>query len=41
MIQFLIGFSVGIYLGTYYNCRPLTDSLIKCIKNKMPVKREK
>ena len=22
MAQFVIGFAAGVYIGTYYNCRP-------------------
>lgn len=36
MLQFIFGFSIGIYIGSYYNCKPQVEELIKIIKEKMP-----
>ena len=33
MIQFFIGFSCGIYIGTFYNLKPMINNLIKMIKD--------
>lgn len=40
MWQFLAGFSVGIYVGTYYECKPALEYLRKVIIEQAPKKRE-
>ena len=40
MIRFIIGFGLGLYTGTYYNCKPIIDRLQDCIKDNMPEKKE-
>ena len=41
MLEFLLGFSSGIYLGSYYNCKPQLENLIKMIKEKLPEPKDK
>lgn len=36
MFQFLIGFSVGIYIGTIYNFRPTINFITKLVKQNFP-----
>jgi len=36
MIKFLIGFSSGLYVGTYYDIKPQFNYIIKCIKDNIP-----
>ena len=36
MWQILFGFSAGIYVGTYYDCKPYMDTLGVWIKEHMP-----
>lgn len=31
MWQFLCGFSAGMYLGTYYNCRPTINQFMAVV----------
>ena len=39
MWQFLVGFGLGIYMGTQYNCKPQLNSLIKTIKINFPERK--
>lgn len=41
MWQFLCGFSAGIYVGTYFECKPTLDNVIHIIKTNIPEKKEK
>ena len=41
MLQFILGFSIGIYIGTYYNCKPQIENIIKTIKNNIPDTKDK
>lgn len=36
MFQFLIGFGVGIYIGTIYNLKPTINFITKVIKQNFP-----
>ena len=36
MFRVLVGFVSGVYVGTYYNCRPVIERLKDCIKNAIP-----
>lgn len=36
MWEFLFGFSAGIYVGTYYNCKPYIKNIIQFVKNNIP-----
>ena len=33
MWQYLFGFSTGIYVGTYYECKPTIDKIIKWLES--------
>jgi len=39
MWQILVGFSAGIYVGTYYDCKPMIYRASECIKNWKPEER--
>ena len=39
MLYFIIGVGFGIYIGTYYNCKPTLDVIIKNIKKGIPEKK--
>lgn len=41
MWKFLVGFASGVYVGTYYNCKPLIIELEKKIKDIIPDKKNK
>jgi hypothetical protein len=41
MLQLILMFGVGIYFGTYYNCKPHIEKIIKTIKNNMPESKGK
>ena len=36
MWQVMIGFAAGIYVGTYYECKPTILVLKNLVKDKMP-----
>lgn len=36
MWQLLMGFSMGVYVGTNYNCKPTILFIKNCIKNNIP-----
>ncbi len=36
MWRFLLGFSSGIYVGTYYDCKPIIKSIKKLIEDYQP-----
>jgi len=40
MWQFIIGFGIGIYVGTFYNCKPTLDVIITNIKNSIPKEKK-
>ena len=40
MWQFITGFGFGIYIGTYYDCKPALEFVRKTIKENMPVKKD-
>ena len=39
MWQFVAGFSIGIYVGTYYDCKPAIEFVFEQLKTNMPEKR--
>ena len=41
MWQFLAGFASGIYVGTYYNCKPIIHEIEKKVKEYMPDEKNK
>jgi hypothetical protein len=40
MWQFFLGFSSGLYLGTYYECKPFMSKLEYYIKEQCPRKKD-
>lgn len=40
MWQFLVGFGLGLYVGTYYQCKPTLDEIIKNIKTNFPKEKK-
>ncbi len=36
MWRFLLGFSSGIYIGTYYECKPIVKKIKKIIQDNFP-----
>ena len=41
MWQFLCGCASGIYIGTYYDCKPAIEFIKDTIKNRFPEKKDK
>lgn len=39
MWQFIVGFGMGVYVGTFYNCKPQINNLIKTISINIPKER--
>jgi len=35
MWYFICGFGVGMYVGTYYNCKPVLDKVTQMVKENM------
>ena len=43
MWQMLCGFSLGIYIGTYYNCKPMIEQvvlMVKDVQKKLPAAKK-
>jgi hypothetical protein len=40
MWYFVCGLGVGVYVGTYYNCRPVLDKITKLVKDNMPPEKK-
>ena len=36
MLQFIVGFVFGAYVGTYYDCKPSLDHMKKIFKDYLP-----
>ena len=41
MFRLVIGFVGGVYVGTYYNCKPIIERVKDCIKKNIPKTKEK
>lgn len=39
MWQFVMGFGMGLYIGTYYECRPCLNKLGEWLKTQLPPKK--
>ncbi len=39
MWQFFLGFSTGIYIGTYYDCKPIIGKLEFFIRQQCPPRK--
>lgn len=40
MYQFLLGFAVGVYVGTVYDCKPFVDRAHEFVKEHAPKEQE-
>ena len=36
MWRFLLGFSTGIYVGTYFECKPVIEKIEQFVKDNFP-----
>lgn len=41
MWKFIMGFTSGIYVGTYYDCKPIINQIEKKIKEFIPSEKSK
>ena len=41
MWQVLLGFSAGVYVGTYYDCRPFLDTIGVWMRDHCPPPKKK
>lgn len=41
MYRYLIGFSLGIWVGTYYDCKPIINNIKKEVIKNLPKEKEK
>lgn len=39
MWQFLFGFGAGVYVGTYFECKPAVEKIIVLVKSSIPEKK--
>ncbi len=40
MWRFFLGLSLGIYCGTYYDCKPVVNNITEYIKKNLPEKKD-
>ena len=40
MWQFLMGFASGVYIGSYYECKPTIENILKIIKENSPKEKK-
>ena len=40
MWQFLLGFATGVYVGTYYDCKPTIDFIKKNCEKNLPKEKK-
>ena len=40
MLYFFCGFGAGIYVGTYYDCKPYLDNIVKVVKENFPKEKD-
>lgn len=40
MWQFFTGFGLGVYVGTYYDCKPVIIFILNTIKSNIPEKKD-
>jgi hypothetical protein len=40
MWRFIAGFGIGVYVGTYYECKPTLEYIRKVITDQVPKKSE-
>ena len=39
MWRFVAGISIGVYIGTYYNCKPMIEKVIQHMNDNFPDKK--
>lgn len=39
MWQYIISFGAGVYVGTYYDCKPSLNKIEEFFKNNFPTKK--
>lgn len=39
MLYLLIGFGTGVWVGSYYNCKPYVEKLTQFAKDNLPEKK--
>lgn len=40
MLYFILGFGFGVYMGTYYDCKPILTSFGSRIREYLPEKKD-
>ena len=40
MWQFLCGFGAGVYVGTYFECKPTLEKIVALAKSTIPEKKD-
>ena len=40
MWQFFFGFGAGVYIGTYFECKPTIEQIVSFAKTKIPEKKD-
>ncbi len=40
MWQFIMGFASGLYVGSYYECKPTIQYIVKIIKDNAPKEKK-
>ena len=40
MWQILLGFAGGVYVGTFYDCKPIISSINSLMDDKLPKKKK-
>ena len=40
MWQFICGFGAGVYIGTYFECKPTIEQIVSFAKTKIPEKKD-
>lgn len=41
MLRILLGFVGGVYIGTYYDCKPAVEKVSEYLKNNLPESKNK
>ena len=39
-LKFIVGFGLGIYVATYYNCKPIIEKIRKTIEDNIPPEKK-
>jgi len=40
MWQFVLGFGTGVYVGTYFDCKPILNKIQKLVQSNCPPKKK-